>query len=51
MSILSKLKDALLSKSPATAGYRGGPSADAALRVDELPPFNRHAADLMRFDP
>ncbi len=51
MSIFTKIRNALLSKRPVTADYRQAPAAGAALRVDELPPFNLHVADLMRFDP
>jgi len=51
MSFFTNLKNALLARKPITADYRQPPPASAALRVDELPPFNLHVADLMRFDP
>src|SRR5688500_19204072 len=50
MSIFSRLRHALLGKSQAPITRL--PAADhGALRVDELPPFTLHIAELMRFDP
>jgi len=50
MNLFAKLRHALLGKSRAPITRL--PAADAgAMRVDELPPFNLHVAELMRFDP
>jgi len=51
MSYLSNLKNALLNKRPVTASQQPPAPTSAALRVDELPPFDLRVADLMRFDP
>jgi hypothetical protein len=51
MSFFSRLKETLLNRKPITATYRQPPPASAAVRIDELPPFNLRVADLMRFDP
>ena len=51
MSLLSKLKELLLRRTPITAEHRPPPSPQVALRADELPPFNLNIAELMRFDP
>jgi len=47
----TKLKSWLLAERPVTAAYTVPPPPSAALRIDELPPFTLHTADLMRFDP
>jgi hypothetical protein len=50
MNLFTKLRSALLGKRNAPVTRL--PAADhGAMRVDELPPFNLHVADLMRFDP
>ena len=51
MSLLTKLKQLLLRRRPITAEHRPPPAPQMALRADELPPFNLHTAELMRFDP
>jgi hypothetical protein len=50
MNLFTKLRSALLGKRNAPVTRL--PAADhGAMRVDELPPFNLHVAELMRFDP
>jgi len=50
MSLLSKLRHALLGR-PQPKVTRLENADSTALRIDELPPFNLHVADLMRYDP
>src|SRR5688500_77769 len=50
MNILTKLRHALLGRPEKKITRLPGPE-HAAMRIDELPPFNLHIADLMRFDP
>ena len=51
MSLITKLKQLLLRRTPITAEHRPPPAPQVALRADELPPFNLNTAELMRFDP
>jgi len=51
MPIFRKLKQLLLGRRPLSDDYDPPPPPAPALRVDEIPPFNLHVADLMRFDP
>lgn len=51
MSLLTRLRDILLRKRPITADHRPPAAPAAALRVDELPPFNLQIAERMQFDP
>jgi hypothetical protein len=51
MSLYTKLKKLLLGPKPLTADHRPPPAAHFALRVDELPSFDLHVAEVMRFDP
>ena len=50
MNILKTLRHALLGRPNKEITRLPGPE-HAAMRIDELPPFNLHIADLMRFDP
>jgi hypothetical protein len=50
MNLLNKLRHALLGRAQPKVTRLA--SADSgALRIDELPPFNLHVAELMRYDP
>ncbi len=49
MNLFSKLRHALLGgRQPKITRLE---PAEAAMRIDELPPFNLHVAELMRYDP
>src|SRR5687768_7373100 len=50
MSVFTKLRHALLGR-PQPKVTRLESADMTAMRIDELPPFNLHIADLMRFDP
>ena len=50
MSLLTTLRHALLGRPKPEITRLPGPE-HSAMRIDELPPFNLHIADLMRFDP
>jgi hypothetical protein len=50
MSLLRTLRHALLGR-PQPKVTRLENADAAALRIDELPPFNLHVAELMRYDP
>jgi len=50
MNLLTKLRHALLGKPQPKVTRLPGPDS-AAMRIDELPPFNLYVADLMRYDP
>ncbi len=50
MSVFTKLRHALLGR-PQPKVTRLESAESTAMRIDELPPFNLHVADLMRFDP
>jgi len=50
MGVFSKLRHALLGR-PQPKVTRLESAESTAMRIDELPPFNLHVADLMRFDP
>src|SRR5437773_7909987 len=50
MNLLTKLRHALLGRPQPKVTRLDGPDA-TAMRIDELPPFNLHIADLMRYDP
>jgi hypothetical protein len=50
MNLLKTLRHALLGRPSKEITRLPGPE-HAAMRIDELPPFNLHIADLMRFDP
>ena len=50
MSLLTTLRHALLGRPKQEITRLPGPE-HSAMRIDELPPFNLHIADLMRFDP
>jgi hypothetical protein len=50
MSLLTTLRHALLGRPQKEITRLPGPES-SAMRIDELPPFNLHIADLMRFDP
>ena len=50
MTLLTKLRHALLGRPKPEITRLPGPE-HSAMRIDELPPFTLHIADLMRFDP
>ena len=50
MNLFSKLRHALLGRPQPRVTKLDGPES-AALRIDELPPFNLNIAELMRYDP
>ena len=50
MNLFSKLRHALLGR-PQPKVTRLENAESSAMRIDELPPFNLHVAELMRFDP
>jgi hypothetical protein len=50
MNLLKTLRHALLGRPQPEITRLPGPE-HSAMRIDELPPFNLHIADLMRFDP
>jgi hypothetical protein len=50
MNLLTKLRHALLGRPQPRVTKLDGPET-AALRIDELPPFNLNIAELMRYDP
>ena len=49
MNLFSKLREALFGSQPRPTRLDSPDSH--ALRIDELPPFNLHVAELMRYDP
>jgi hypothetical protein len=50
MNVFTKLRHALLGR-PQPKITRLDGAETTALRIDELPPFNLHIAELMRYDP
>jgi hypothetical protein len=50
MNLFNKLRHALLGR-PQPKVTRLAGAETGALRIDELPPFNLHVAELMRYDP
>src|SRR3954451_20480916 len=50
MNLLNKLRHALLGKTQPKVTRLESPDG-GGMRIDELPPFNLHIADLMRYDP
>src|SRR5437763_16095010 len=50
MNLLTKLRHALLGRPQPKVTRLDSPET-TAMRIDELPPFNLHIADLMRSDP
>src|SRR5437588_7614106 len=50
MNLLTKLRHALLGRPQPKVTRLDSPDS-TAMRIDELPPFNLHIADLMRYDP
>jgi hypothetical protein len=51
MSLLSRLRDALLFRKPASDRGFSTPAPTVHNHVDRLPPFSLQTAELMRFDP
>ena len=51
MSMLKRFQRWLLGERPLTADHRPPTAPRTEMRVDELPPFDLHTAELMQFDP
>ena len=49
--LLNKLRHALLGRAEPKVTRLSGSSDGGGMRIDELPPFSLHTADLMRYDP
>src|SRR5687767_3425856 len=51
MTLFTKLRDALLRRPGAKRASATVTATPVTTRVDDLPPFTLHTADLMRYDP